>query len=101
MTFVENDGVTADLESFSANFDEHDLILLQPDWQWQQWSYALHFIYGLDILPNTRGFDRDEFNNLLTDYENIYIISDNEPYSYPYFPDASLELVNEASLEYP
>lgn len=99
-TFSENKGVTAQLAALAQDFSEKDLILMEPGWQWQQWAYALHYEYDLDILPNLDGFNNEEFNDLVKNHDNIYILSQNSINPYPGFYDDNLEYIKEWDLDY-
>lgn len=98
--FTNHEQVDQGLEGFASNFSSNDIVLFQPGWGWQQWSYALHFIYGLNVLPNANGYDLDEFLRIIDNYDNIYIVSTIEPYIYPYFPKTELTKEFEYNLSY-
>ena len=98
--FINHQQVDQELEEFASKFSSNDIVLFQPGWGWQQWSYALHFIYGLNVLPNANGYDHDEFLEIIDNYDNIYIVSPIEPYIYPYFPKSELTKLFEYNLSY-
>jgi hypothetical protein len=99
-TFSENKGVTNQLTAFAKDFSEKDLILMEPGWQWQQWAYALHYEYNLDILPNLDGFNNEEFNDLIKTHDNVYILSENNINPYPGIYDDNLDFLREWDLNY-
>ncbi|MBU1118909.1 glycosyltransferase family 39 protein [Patescibacteria group bacterium] len=52
LAFVDNKGMSNTLSSFSKEFSDDDLLLMEPGWDWQKWSYAMHFLYDVNVIPN-------------------------------------------------
>lgn len=97
------------------------LFLMSPGWRWQQWAYHLHYFYGLDLLPKLDRFSEKDFQNLMKNYEKIFIIhtdtidifpspfvkqpepSEKDPFPRPllYFADENLKLTKEFTIFYP
>ena len=100
IAFKENQGVGNQLEDLSNDFSQTDLILMEPGWQWQQWGYALHYIYDMNVLPNVDEFKKNDFPELLKKYNKIYIISTKRYNIYPGYEDDNLEYLYEWKLKY-
>lgn len=99
--FREHKGIDAQLAKFSKNFHNNDLILMMPGWKWQQWAYAWHYVYGLNIIPTHEGFrEIKEFQKLINRYDNVYILSSRGNDLYPYYSDDNAELISGFSLKY-
>ncbi len=98
----EKAGAAEQLADLASRFDENDLVLMRPGWQWQQWAYYLHFLYGVDVLPSLEGFEEgSDLTEVMAVCKNIYILSDNDYAHHPLFLDSQLELVEEINLKYP
>ena len=78
--YSENKGVEKLLGEFADQFDgkssclcdsdtANDLIIMDPGWGWQKWSYALHYYYGLDVLPTRKLFPKRDFMAEVQKYE--------------------------------
>ncbi|NQV00372.1 MAG: glycosyltransferase family 39 protein, partial [Parcubacteria group bacterium] len=100
IAFKENQGIEEQLESLANKFSQTDLVLMEPGWQWQQWGYALHYVYGMNILPNVDELKKNNFPGLLKKYNNIYIISTKRYNIYPGYEDNNLEYLCEWKLKY-
>jgi hypothetical protein len=100
-TFRENQGIKSQLEELSKRFTQTDLVLMEPGWQWQQWGYALHYIYNVNVLPNVDEFKKNDFSELLKKYNIVYIISSKRYNIYPGYEDSNLEYLYEWQLKYP
>jgi len=74
LTFREYRGIEPQLQAFAQRFSEDDLILMEPGWDWQQWAYALHYLYGANVLPRLGDFDTDGLTALMSKYKNVYIL---------------------------
>lgn len=98
--FKENKGITGQIEKFVSKFSNNDLILMEPGWQWQQWGYALHYLYHLNVLPNVDGYNKDNFASLLKKYKKIYIISSRKYNIYPGVEDSNLKYLYDWNLKY-
>lgn len=104
--FREYQGVQKELENLASRFEKDSLILMDPGWQWQQWGYALHYIYGRDVLPEYDRFSAEEMKKFIQNYEQVYVISKKGPeekniIDYPGFPQEKLRYLNEVRLFYP
>jgi hypothetical protein len=100
LAFKENQGVNKQLEYLSNNFDNMDLVLMKPGWQWQKWGYSLHYAYGLNVLPNVNGYKEKDFPEILKKYNNIYIISDQRFNIYPGYEDNNMKYLYDWKLNY-
>ena len=100
MTFKENQGVRNQLEELSNKFSNIDLVLMEPGWQWQQWGYALHYVYDMNVLPNVDEYKKKDFPELLKKYNKAYIISSKRYNIYPGYEDNDLEYLYEWKLKY-
>ena len=99
--YKDNQGVEPQLDAVAARFTKNDLILMQPGWHWQQWGYAWHYLYGLDVLPNVDGFSADEFVALIEKYPNVYIMSVDKENPYALVQATDLEYAFDFTLRYP
>lgn len=88
--FKEHQGVGESLEEFAESFGEDDLVLMEPGWAWQQWAYALHYVYGLAILPNLDEMPRATLESLLSQHDAVYIITKSNEQRYPGIPDTAM-----------
>lgn len=74
INFVENGGVEKNLNAFAKNFSKNDLILFEPGWDFQRWSYAWHFLYRLNVVPNLNFYPdknfKEELKKLVQKYPN-------------------------------
>jgi len=100
VAFKENQGVEEQLEDLAGKFNETDLVLMEPGWQWQQWGYALHYVYNVNILPNVDEYKKDNFLDLLKKYNKVYIISTKRYNIYPGYEDNHLKYLHEWNLKY-
>ncbi len=104
--FREYQGVQKELEDLVPRFEKNSLILMDPGWQWQQWGYALHYIYGLDVLPEYDRFSAEEMQRLIQSHREVYVVSKKGPEAkniidYPGFPQDKLQYLDEIRLFYP
>lgn len=76
--FVENQGMRSQLLDFAEHFEQDSLILMDPGWHWQQWAYALHYLYDYDVLPKLDNFSEEELEVLVASYEHVYVVSKNQ-----------------------
>ncbi|MBU1177649.1 glycosyltransferase family 39 protein, partial [Patescibacteria group bacterium] len=100
ITFRENQGIQDGLQEIANKFTATDLVLLEPGWQWQQWGYALHYVSGVDVLPNLDGFDQSSFAALVKQYEKVYVISSQRDLPFPGIDNSNLEYVSDWQLNY-
>ncbi|MEW6407231.1 MAG: hypothetical protein AB1465_00885, partial [Patescibacteria group bacterium] len=63
IVFSENKNVRKQLQSFTKEFKQKDLIIMTPGWDWQKWAYPLHYLYHLNILPNFNLYPEREFKS--------------------------------------
>ncbi len=101
LTFKEDQGVDNQLENLSNKFQSTDLVLMEPGWQWQQWGYALHYVYNMNVLPNVDELNSKDFPNLLKKYNKVYILSSKRYDIYPGYEDNNLEYLYDWKLKYP
>lgn len=101
--FREYQGMQKQLRDFSSRFEKDSLVLMDPGWQWQQWAYALHYIYGRNVLPKLDGFPKEEFQKLLVSYNKVYIVSTQRKnvFDHPDIPDDKLNYLFETQISYP
>jgi len=59
--YRENAGVDKDLKKFSQQFKNSDLVVMNPGWSWQKWSYALHYLYNVNVIPRRELYSKKEF----------------------------------------
>ncbi|MDD3887343.1 MAG: hypothetical protein PHN19_01025 [Patescibacteria group bacterium] len=59
--YRENAGVDKELKKFSQQFKDSDLIVMNPGWSWQKWSYALHYLYNVNVIPRRELYSKKEF----------------------------------------
>ncbi len=97
----EYDGSQKQVAALAENFTDQDLILMTPGWKWQKWAYYLKYLHGLKVLPSLEGFEnKQEFFDLVNNYDRIFVISDRTGQYYPYYRDTQLKLVKEVTLKY-
>lgn len=101
VAFKENKGVRSQLEHLSGKFGPTDLVLMEPGWQWQQWGYALHYVYGSNMLPNVDEYNKKDFPEILKKFNKAYVISTKRYNIYPGYNDDNLEFLYEWKLKYP
>ncbi len=101
--FSEYDGMGKQLSDFASRFEPDSLILMDPGWQWQQWGYTLHYIYGYNVVPKLDGFQDQEFGKLLASYDKIYVVSRKPQniFGHPDIPDDKLKYFFETQIYYP
>lgn len=94
LAFSEYKGIQPQLESFAKQFTKKDLILCEPGWTWQQWSYAWHYLYGLNILPKTvdaQGnivYTKNELKNIAQKYDRLFLLTAKGDFKHPYFEES-------------
>lgn len=59
--YRENAGVDKELKKFSQQFKNSDLVVMNPGWSWQKWSYALHYLYNVNVIPRRELYSKKEF----------------------------------------
>ncbi|EKD49666.1 MAG: hypothetical protein ACD_63C00076G0004 [uncultured bacterium] len=102
LTFSENKGVEMQLKNLGDKFTDKDIVLMTPGWQWQQWAYYLYFYGHKNFIPSSEGFEnKEEFLELLSQYDNVYVLSDRNYSYHPMFSDKELEFVESVDLKYP
>ncbi|MDP2918406.1 MAG: glycosyltransferase family 39 protein [bacterium] len=104
--FREYQGVQSGLEDLASRLDENSLTLMDPGWQWQQWGYALHYLYNRDVLPEYDRYTEAEIQKLIADHPAVFVISRKSPeekdiLDYPGFPNSSLKYLFETKIKYP
>jgi len=104
--FREYQGVQSGLEDLASRLDPESLTLMDPGWQWQQWGYALHYLYDRDVLPEYDRYTSEELEKLINDHEKVFVISRKSPeekdiLDYPGFPDRGLKYLFETKIKYP
>lgn len=97
---VDNRGIQPELQSLAREFQPNDLLIMQPGWRWQQWGYALHYVYGVRALPNWDGFTKDELVKLVEDAQTVYVLSSTKRSIHPLYDDADLIFVRDWPLRY-
>jgi len=101
--FSEYQGMGNRLQDFGSRFEPDSLILMDPGWHWQQWGYALHYVYGYNAVPKLDGFEGKEFEKLLASYDKIYVISRKPQniFGDPAIPDDQLKYLFDFQIYYP
>ncbi len=59
--YRENVGVDKELKKFSQQFKDSDLVVMNPGWSWQKWSYAMHYLYKINVVPRRELYSKKEF----------------------------------------
>ncbi|MFA6391504.1 MAG: glycosyltransferase family 39 protein [Patescibacteria group bacterium] len=135
--FVENKGLTGQVEEFNKIFHKDSLVVMDPGWGWQKIALIQHYFYDMDTLPNIDLYRSEEFKkdlpevlpmypdweqnnddllgimnwqmdkseqhfiNLLDQYEEVYIVTDEESSNYfNGFADQNLESVGNFTFRY-
>lgn len=94
-------GVSRELDRFAATHSRDAVYIMTPGWDWQQWAYALHYIYGFQILPNFDNLTRDEISQIFSSSPEVYIISKSGPGSVPGILSDNTSFSSSFSFSYP
>lgn len=101
LIFREYDGSSSEVARLAKYFTNQDLVLMTPGWEWQKWAYYLKYEHGLNVLPSQEGFEnRQEFFNLVSNYERVFVISDQDGQYFPGYSDSQLQLLDSITLKY-
>lgn len=101
LTFREYNGSQKQVAALAQNFTDRDLILMTPGWEWQKWAYDLQYLYKLNVLPSLEGFEnKQDFFDLVSQYDRVFVISARTGQYYPYYSDAQLKPVSDVTLKY-
>ncbi|MFH0853272.1 MAG: hypothetical protein V1853_02600 [bacterium] len=98
--YKEHKGMNIHLNDFTQRFTANDLILMDPGWHWQQWGYNLHYVNGLDILPNADGFTEQELQKLVNQYQRVFVMVERGHQPSAYYPLERLTQVSTWQLQY-
>ena len=98
--FQENQGVEKQLQSLADKFDEDDVIFMEPDWQWQQWAYALHYVYGLRVVPRLDNIPPAKITSLIAESNNIYVMAGSQYYRHPLFENNQYHFIDTFRIKY-
>ncbi|MBU1167381.1 glycosyltransferase family 39 protein [Patescibacteria group bacterium] len=72
LVFVDNKGVSTEIESFLDDFSGQDLLLMEPGWDWQKWAYAMRYVYHVNVLPNLNLLSKEDIETTLKQAANQY-----------------------------
>lgn len=101
LVFREYAGSQKQVAALAQNFTDRDLILMTPGWEWQKWAYYLQYLYKLNVLPSLEGFEnKQDFFDLVSQYDRVFVISDQTGQYFPYYSDAQLKPIGDVTLEY-
>ncbi|MDP3964645.1 MAG: hypothetical protein Q8Q20_03250 [bacterium] len=101
LSYSDHRGVQEQLQDFSSRFQPGDLVVMTPGWHWQQWGYAFHYLYDVDALPNLDGFSQEEFRELVTRYDRVFVMSEAASQLPEYYSADNLNQAFIWSLRYP
>ncbi|MBI2426768.1 MAG: glycosyltransferase family 39 protein [Candidatus Kerfeldbacteria bacterium] len=101
LLYVDHKGVQPQIQSLAREFKPNDLLIMEPGWRWQQWGYALHYLYDVRALPNWDGLSEQELFTLIAESDDAYILSSRRSLVHPLYNDSDLEFVREWNLTYP
>ncbi|MFA6512066.1 MAG: hypothetical protein WCV86_03025 [Patescibacteria group bacterium] len=101
VTYQDHEGVRAPLEEFAASFPDRALVLMEPGWGWQQWAYALHYVYDIDVLPNLDNLTPEKLDALFASHDDMYVVSTQPETYFLGIPDAALTYERTVTFSYP
>lgn len=100
-SFADHAGVSEEMDRFARTYPRDAVYVMTPGWDWQQWAYVLHYIYGFRVLPNFQNLTRDELSSIFAEAPEVYIISKTGPGSVPGTLPDNLSPYSEFSFSYP
>ncbi|MFA6296310.1 MAG: hypothetical protein WC663_03080 [Patescibacteria group bacterium] len=98
--YRENYGMDKELQKISQNFKTDDLVVMNPGWAWQKWSYVLHYLYNVNAVPRRELFSKKEFlveaNKFENDLDNDDVIIKLKTF----LDEKSFETLNKIVMDY-
>lgn len=91
--FIDNKGMQEKITELSNNFTTDDLILLEPGWNWQKWTYPIRFIDDKKVIANNN-------SPIVDQQKNEYIVSLTQKYPDWLSDNNQVKEIKKAELEY-